>query len=205
MRTAANAFPGNNRHMPDIHCPNCGYDLRLIPENRCPECGFGYDHAAIRRLAEEQHTLHRAANRWFIRQSVVALLIAAAPFIGQAPFNFLIKSIVYVFALVVALDIKGWLEEHDARHLIARTFKALIALPACAVAGVVFLEYPLPARLVCAIVLARAWYYLWRSPHRLPFLDRSLSEPVRQQGRRQGALATALLIAASCIAVLIWL
>jgi hypothetical protein len=191
--------------MPDIHCPNCGYDLRLIPENRCPECGFGYDHAAIRRLAEEQHALHRAANRWFIRQSAVAMLIAAGPFIGQVPFNFFIKSVVYVSALVVALDIKGWLEEHDARLLIARPYKALIVLPACAIAGVVFLQCPLPARLVCTMVLARAWFYLWRSPGKLPFLDRSLPEAARQQSKRRSVLATALLIAASCIAVLIWL
>lgn len=32
-------------------CPQCGYDLRQIPEVACPECGFGYQHAAIEKLA----------------------------------------------------------------------------------------------------------------------------------------------------------
>ncbi|MCC7292554.1 MAG: hypothetical protein IT449_10890 [Phycisphaerales bacterium] len=50
--------PPKRRMIPldiELHCPQCGYDLRGIPEERCPECGFGFDVPALRDLA------HRAA------------------------------------------------------------------------------------------------------------------------------------------------
>ena len=34
--------------LPELYCPECGYNLRGISSNRCPECGFGIDYVKLR-------------------------------------------------------------------------------------------------------------------------------------------------------------
>lgn len=58
-----------------LTCPRCAYDLRGIPALRCPECGFGYDQAAIPRIAGDYARVERIYWR---RAAGLAGLIGAA-------------------------------------------------------------------------------------------------------------------------------
>ena len=41
-RDAADEAPDWGTLRFDLHCPRCGYDLRLLPHPRCPECGLEF-------------------------------------------------------------------------------------------------------------------------------------------------------------------
>ncbi|MCK4341790.1 MAG: hypothetical protein KAY37_08720 [Phycisphaerae bacterium] len=40
----------------EVHCPRCGYDLRLLPQPRCPECGLQFEWAEV--IAAARQRLH---------------------------------------------------------------------------------------------------------------------------------------------------
>ncbi len=64
----------------ELHCPQCGYDLRGIPEERCPECGFGFDVPALRDLAQRAALMVMSAYQAVFWRGVwlVGLSIATA-------------------------------------------------------------------------------------------------------------------------------
>jgi hypothetical protein len=38
----------------ELHCPRCGYDLRLLPQARCPECGLKFQWSELIAAAERR-------------------------------------------------------------------------------------------------------------------------------------------------------
>ncbi len=67
----------------EVFCPECGYDLRGIPEHRCPECGFGYQHAAIRMIANGSGYRRLAGYQRLVRIAGAALVCCALALAGD--------------------------------------------------------------------------------------------------------------------------
>ena len=63
-----------------VYCPGCGYHLRGIAEAKCPECGLGYDHRAIRNVAQHAAWCEDLAAR----RAIYGGAFAIACFLGEA-------------------------------------------------------------------------------------------------------------------------
>src|SRR5437660_519589 len=38
----------------EVHCPRCGYNMRMLTGSRCPECGLDFDWGQIIAAAQER-------------------------------------------------------------------------------------------------------------------------------------------------------
>ncbi len=100
----------------EIHCPQCGYDLRAAERGRCPECGFGYDQQAIRSKDDEWfvyslNELRYAANfgRVLVALTVLRIAYSLLPvypnrLISRRTDSYLISAVIFVTFLVLRQD-----------------------------------------------------------------------------------------------------
>jgi hypothetical protein len=58
----------------ELHCPRCGYDLRLLPQPRCPECGLAFQWGEI--IAAAEHRLECPLFEYHWRDRPVRSLFA---------------------------------------------------------------------------------------------------------------------------------
>lgn len=184
----------------EIHCPECGYDLRGIPERQCPECGFGFERAAIEAWAqiwsEDAHESYHAAQRraflalllvlpatptrlWEQLGPPVAILAAACLVAASArtvrSLRLFERSLVLAVGLVIAF-------------LILRTAERIAAV----------------AALAATVATGAAWIALMAAPPAPAYLPEALTPPHKHWLSRARVTAWVVVGAATLASLLAW-
>ena len=186
-----------------LACPNCGYDLHGIPQVRCPECGFGFDHAALRSLADSADWVRLAAARAVIvRASIAAALwmpLVVAKIGGSGFVLFVVTAAAYLSAYVITLVVTDAYKGPESLPGLITLFVTL------GVALVLVLSTASVVVLVVGLVLlVHGWYVRLFKWVALAPSSNVRSTDVRRSVARHSIGATCLLIAASLLLLVMW-